>query len=131
LKRWCVYHAGAYDERAIDGRLSPLHLFRVAMPDSSLSFVSPLPQSKLPSIDVPLLQENYKREESARLALRDQYTKLVREDDELTHKFNQTVNELSLLKDTTSREITNLQSDLLRAQHLNEDFQRRLRDQSH
>jgi chromosome segregation ATPase len=38
--------------------------------------------------------------------------------------------ELSMLKDSSSRELSTLNSDLLRAQFLNEDFQRRLRDLS-
>lgn len=49
-------------------------------------------RAKVPNIDVTLLQENFKREEQGRLALREQYTKLVKENDELVHKYNQTAN---------------------------------------
>jgi len=85
-------------------------------------------KAKLPQIDVSLLQTNLKKEEQAKIALREQHNKLVRQHDELMHQYNQVTNELSHLKDSSSREISALQSDLVRAQFLNEDFQRRLKD---
>ena len=85
-------------------------------------------RAKLPMVDVSVLQASLKREDAARSALREQYNALVRSSDAVQLRLDQVERELVELKDRSSREVSQLQSDLLRAQFLNEDFQRRLKD---